>query len=73
MQKQTPPNRLREVREQHGEKLYDIAALIRRDTSTVWRYEEGLSPVPESVWRTLAAHYEVSVDHLMALDLEPAA
>ena len=63
-----PSNRLRELREQRGLKLYDIAALVRRDPSMISRYETGESPVPEPVWRILAPFYGVSVDFLMRRD-----
>ena len=73
MQKQsapaTPPNRLRELREEHGLKLYDIAALFRVDQSTVNRWERGeTATIPDDVKLALADRYEVTVEYLMRWD-----
>lgn len=66
-----PANRLRELRERHDLKLYDIAVLIRRDPSVIYRYEVGETAVPNDVMRLLAKRYEVSVEYLMGWDTEP--
>lgn len=72
MQKQSVQNRMRELRKQHGLKLYDVAALVRRDTATVHRWETGeTSTVPDDAKRALAERYGVSVDHLMGWDSIP--
>ena len=39
-----PRNRLRELVEQRGLKLVDVAALCRVDQSTVWRWQEAGIP-----------------------------
>lgn len=82
MQKQTPPNRMRELRRQHDLQLYDISAMVRYDTSTVQRWETGeTATVPDEVKIALAKRYGVTVEYLMGWDLllesepvkEPAA
>jgi transcriptional regulator with XRE-family HTH domain len=62
-------NRLRELREARGLKLYDIAALLRVDPSTVNRWETGrVSNVPDDAKLALARFFDVSVAHLMGWD-----
>lgn len=64
-------NRLRKLREKHGLELFDVAALIRRSTDMVRRYEDGRSEPPLDVLRILAARYGVSVEHLLGWDEGP--
>lgn len=73
VQSQLPPNRLRELRESRALKRYDIAALVRFDPATVYRWEVGLSPVPDEVKLELAKHYGVTIEHLMGWDGAEAA
>lgn len=69
MQTQLPPNRLRELRNRAGLKLYDISALLRRDPATVHRYEIGETPLPDELKLALAKHYGVTVEYLMGWDV----
>jgi transcriptional regulator with XRE-family HTH domain len=73
VQVQTPPNRLRELREERGLPRYAISALIERDQSQVFRYEQGLSVLPDPAKRILAAYFGVSVDYLMGWDRDEVA
>jgi transcriptional regulator with XRE-family HTH domain len=73
MQSQLPANRLRELREARGLKPYDIAARLRVDPSTVWRWETRGGSVPDQAKLDLAAFYGVSVAHLMGWDETEAA
>jgi transcriptional regulator with XRE-family HTH domain len=69
----TPSNRLRELRRKHGVSLREIAALIERDQSMIYRYEQGLTTVSDDAKRALARRYGVSVDYLMGWDREVVA
>lgn len=73
MSTQGPRNRLRELRDQHDERDYDVAAVVRRDVATVRKYETGKSDPPASVLIALARHWDVTVDYLLGLDRERAA
>lgn len=72
MQAQGPtrwPNRLRELRLEHGLKLYDVAALVRYDPSAIQRWETGeTATIPDEIKLLLADHYGVSVEYLMRWD-----
>jgi transcriptional regulator with XRE-family HTH domain len=61
-------NRLRELREQRGLQLYDVATIVRRSQAQVSRYETGQSETPARVIRLLAKHYGVSAEFLMGWD-----
>ena len=65
MQSQLPPNRLRELRLGHGLKHYDISARFRMDPSTVWRWENGRSTIPDAIKLELAETYGVTVAYMM--------
>lgn len=65
------PNRLRELRLAHDLKLHEVSAIVGRGESVVWRYERGLTAVPDDAKLALAAHYDVSVDYLMGWDRAP--
>lgn len=65
-------NRLRELREARGLKLYDISAAIRVDPGTVSRWERGISPIPDEAKLQLAEFFDVTRPYLMGWD-EPAA
>lgn len=71
VQAPTASNRLRELREQHDLKLRHMPAIVERDQSTYWRYENGETPVPDDVKRALSARYSVTIEYLMGWDLEP--
>lgn len=68
-----PGNRLRELREARGLKLYDISAAIRVDPATVSRWERGVSEVPDLAKFQLAEFFGVSVTYLMGWPDEVAA
>lgn len=72
MQRELPANRLKELREKRGLKLYDIAARIRRNPSTIWRWEQG-EAMPDWAKLALAELYEVSPSYLMGWDDKVAA
>lgn len=72
VKRELPENRLRELREAHALKLYDISARLRVDPSTVWRWEAG-GPVPDAAKLELADLYDVTPAYLMGWDSEPAA
>jgi transcriptional regulator with XRE-family HTH domain len=59
------PNRLRELREEKGEKPYELAVVIRRDPSVIYRYEVGLTNIPLDVLQLLTKHYGVSAEYLL--------
>ena len=61
-------NRMRELREAKDLEQYDIAAIVRKSSSMVSRYEKGESDVPSDVMRVLAAFHGVSVEYLMGWD-----
>ena len=73
VQRQLPPNRLRELRESRELKLYDIAARYRKDPSTVHRWESGRALVPDEIKLDLADFYGVTVAHLMGWPEKVAA
>lgn len=72
VQTQVPPNRLAELRNARGLKLYDIAAAIRVDPSTISRWEKGGS-ISDDHKHALAEYFEVSIVHLMRWDEAEAA
>jgi transcriptional regulator with XRE-family HTH domain len=67
------PNRLRELREARGLKLYDISAAVRADPGTISRWERGLSDIPDETKLELAKFFGVTRAHLMGWDDEPIA
>lgn len=68
-------NRLKELRDQRGVRMIDVAAAADKDQSTLSRYERGTVPIPLDVITRLAVFYGVSRAYLMGWDedLEPAA
>lgn len=72
MQKQTATNRLRQLREGHGLKLYDVAALVRVDPSTIHRWETEQTQVPDEVKKALAERYGVTRAYLMGWETDEA-
>lgn len=73
MPRDLPPNRLRELREAADLKVYDIAALVRRDPSTVLAWERSESQVPDEVKLALAERYNVTPAYLMGWEDVAAA
>lgn len=62
------PNRLAELRQATGLRLVQVAAKLDVDQSTVYRYEQGQTPVPDPVKATLAELYGVTRAYLMGWD-----
>lgn len=71
MPAQLPPNRLRELREARDLKVYDIAVLVRRDTSTIYGWETGEGRIPDDIKLELAEFYGVTAAYLMGWEDEP--
>lgn len=67
MQGQTP-NRLAELRRQHGSRLIDVATVAGKDQSLIYRYEQGETQIPDDVKAKLAAYFGVSRAYLMGWD-----
>jgi transcriptional regulator with XRE-family HTH domain len=68
MQVQALPNRLRELREAHGLKLYDISVNVRVDPATISRWETGKSQIPDDAKAQLAEMFGVTRAYLMGWD-----
>jgi transcriptional regulator with XRE-family HTH domain len=68
-----PKNRLRELREARGWKLYDVSVRVRVDPSTVHRWERGESTIPDRIKIALAEFYDVTPGYLMGWDDAPVA
>jgi len=68
-------NRLEALRRERNIPLKRLAAVVDRDQSTYWRYEQGTTPIGWEQIVALASFYGVTTDYLMGrdLDLEPAA
>ena len=73
MPRTLPANRLRELRQNHGLKLYDISARFRVEPSTVNRWETGRSAVPDASKLDLADLYGVTVAYLMGWPEQPCS
>lgn len=73
VQAQEQGNRLKALREKHKLRLVEVASLVDKDQSAVWRYENGRGQIPDEVKRKLATHYGVTVEYLMGWDTEAAA
>lgn len=65
MQRQLPPNRLRELRLAKDLRLYDISAQLRVEPSTVHRWEAQETAVPDWAKLALAEFYDVDPAYLM--------
>lgn len=61
---------LRRLRRHNKLKLSDVAHIVGKDRSTIWRYENAKSAVPTDVLFALADYYGVSVDVLRWRDPE---
>ncbi|MGH2955100.1 MAG: helix-turn-helix domain-containing protein [Solirubrobacterales bacterium] len=68
MQRQLPPNRLRELRNGRDLKLYDLAALLRVDPATIFRWEAGDTAIPDWAKLALAEFFKVEPTYLMGWD-----
>lgn len=66
--RQELPNRLRELRKEHGIRPAELAAAIDRDVGTLNRYETGETNIPDEIKLALAERFDVSVSHLMRWD-----
>lgn len=64
-------NRVRELREAKGLIRSEVAAAVKVDQSTVWRWEQG-NPIPDAQKVALAALFEVSPAYLMRWTEEAA-
>jgi transcriptional regulator with XRE-family HTH domain len=73
MQRELPRNRLKELRDKRDLKPYDIAARFRVDQSTVARWENGTSRVPDELKLQLADFYGVTPAYLMGWPEQVAA
>lgn len=63
-----PPNRLRELADRDDRRLSVIAAHCDVDQSTVHRWREGKSAIPDTQKLRLADFFGVSVSFLMGWD-----
>lgn len=59
---------LRRLRRQRKLKMRDLAAIIGKDASTIWRYENGLTKIKADILFQLADLYGVTVDELRIPD-----
>jgi transcriptional regulator with XRE-family HTH domain len=66
-------NRLKELMDAEGVKRYEIAALCKRDTTTIGRWISGDVPIPDEAKRLLCDRFDVSVEKLLGWDREPSA
>lgn len=71
MQAQGATNRLGELRRTRNLRLIDVAVAADRDTSAVWRYEQGQTPIPDDVKGRLAEFFGVTRAYLMGWDDDP--
>jgi transcriptional regulator with XRE-family HTH domain len=58
-------NRIRELREAADIKGYELAFHIGVNPSTIWRWENGVGPIPDEQKFKLAKFFSVSVPWLM--------
>lgn len=68
-----PPNRLRRLREDRELHLVEVAAICKVGERTVRRWEAGEVAIPDEHKLALAAHFGVSIEHLMGWDRTEAA
>lgn len=61
-------NRLERLRQAAGLTQRQIGDLLGKDPSTISRYETGEVAIPDAHKIKLAAHFGVSVSHLMSWD-----
>lgn len=73
MPRQLSKNRLRELREAHDLKLWELSAVAERDASMIHRYETGTTRIPDDLKLRLAEHFGVTVAYLMGWDEEEVA
>lgn len=65
MHTQSAPNRIAELVEERGFRLVHVAAHCNVDQSTVWRWQQGRTAIPDTQKLRLAKLFGVSVSHLM--------
>lgn len=68
MQVALPPNRLRELIDRDGLRLSSVAAHCDVDQSTVYRWREGQTAIPDEQKFRLARLFGVSIAFLMGWD-----
>lgn len=68
-----PHNRLGELMQAAGIKRYEIAALCKRDTTTVGRWISGDVEIPAEFLRSLTGLFNCTVEHLLGWDREPSS
>jgi transcriptional regulator with XRE-family HTH domain len=66
-----PTNRIRELRKTSKHRLYELAGALKVDTSTITRWENGTSEVPDAQKRELAVLFGVSIAYLMGWEDAP--
>lgn len=59
------PNRAKQLRLAEGKKRARVAVDLGVDPSTLWRWEERRTPIPDEKKQQLAAYYQTSVAWLM--------
>lgn len=69
----TPTNRLTELRESAGISPAALADLVGVAETQVRRWERGDVLIPTKYLASITARLNVSSDHLLGLDREPAA
>jgi transcriptional regulator with XRE-family HTH domain len=67
-----PPNRIRAMRTAMGIEPEHLAEKLGVSVSTVWRWEERRTTIPDPRKIALAAFFRTSVDWLMVWPQEPA-
>jgi transcriptional regulator with XRE-family HTH domain len=68
MHTQSAPNRIAELVRERGTRLVHVAAHCDVDQSTAWRWQQGLSPIPDEQKGRLAEFFGVTRAYLMGWD-----
>jgi transcriptional regulator with XRE-family HTH domain len=68
MHTQSAPNRIAELIRQKQTRLVHVAAYCDVDQSTAYRWQHGLSPIPDPQKERLAEFFGVSRAYLMGWD-----
>ena len=63
--------RIRDLREDADKTQADVAADLGLHTTTYQRYERGEREIPFDIVISLARYYNVSLDYIAGLSLEP--
>lgn len=61
---------LRRLRRNRKLKIIDVARIVGRTRTSMWRYENGQTTIPTEVLVKLADFYGVSVDDLLWREVE---